>query len=73
LWVFGPFIALLCSAEVEAYFHLVIHRTFSLAYTYIIAYTLLSIPSISIMDGGIKRKENGRKKRKAKETKRKRR
>ena len=46
LWVFGPFIASLRSAEVEVYFHTVIHRPFFLAYASIIVYSMVSISLI---------------------------
>jgi len=55
LWVFGPFIASLRSAEVEAYFHHVIHRTFYLAYACIIVYDILHTIPMPIM--GIKETE----------------
>ena len=64
MWVFGPFIASLRSAEVEAYFHLVIHRPFYLAYASIIVYSTVPItlmPIMGIIESQRKRKEKVRK------------
>ena len=64
LWVLCPFIASLRSAEVEAYFHLVIHRPFYLAYASIIVYSTVSIsliPMYGIIESQRKRKEKVRK------------
>ena len=55
LWVFGPFIALLCSAEVEAYFSFFIHNNFFLSYTPIIVYGILHTILMPIV--GIKETE----------------
>lgn len=46
LWVFGPFIALLCVAEVELYFIYYKHHSFDLAYPSIIVYSIVSITVI---------------------------